>query len=126
MEIQGKVVKILEPQRFSKGDGSEVVRHGFVVETTGERFSKKVCFSVLGDDSFNNMHIAAGGTYNVFFDVESREWKDKWFTECRAWKANPLYEGKKDAPAKESASPVPSAQPAPAGDGGGSADDLPF
>lgn len=87
MEITGKVIKILEPQRFtSKKDGSEIVKNFFVIETQGQ-YTKTIAFSVMGADKFNAMNIAIGGTYTVSFDVESREWNGKYFTECSAWRA---------------------------------------
>ena len=86
MEIQGKVIASLEPQRFvSSKNGNEYVTIVFVIETQGQ-YPKKVAMKVIGEDKFKQMGIAIGGIYNVSFDVESREWKGKWFTECQAWR----------------------------------------
>ena len=86
MEIQGKVIASLEPQRFvSSKNGNEYVSIVFVIETIGQ-YPKKVAMKVIGEDKFKQMGIAIGGIYNVSFDVESREWKGKWFTECQAWR----------------------------------------
>lgn len=125
MEITGKVISILEPQKFtSKKDGSEIVKHFFVIETQGQ-YPKKIAFSVLGQDKFNQMGLVVGGTYNVSFDVESREWQGKWFSDVSAWRAI-RTDGQQAA--QPAASPVPNAQPAPAQDaqGGDNGDDLPF
>lgn len=125
MEITGKVISILEPQKFtSKKDGSEIVKHFFVIETQGQ-YPKKIAFSVLGQDKFNQMGLVVGGTYNVSFDVESREWQGKWFSDVSAWRA--IRTDGQQAP-QPAASPVPNAQPAPAQDaqGGDNGDDLPF
>jgi len=87
MEITGKVLSILEPQRFtSKKDGSEIVKNFFVLETQGQ-YPKKIAFSVLGEDKFKQMGLVVGGVYNVSFDVESREWQGKWFSDVSAWRA---------------------------------------
>lgn len=86
MEIQGKVIAILEPQRFvSKKNGNEYVTTVFVIETQGQ-YPKKVAMKVMGEDKFKQMGIVMGGTYNVSFDVESREWNSKYYTECQAWR----------------------------------------
>ena len=85
-DITGKVIAILEPQRFvSKKNGNEYVTTVFVIETQGQ-YPKKVAMKVMGEDKFKQMGIFMGGTYNVSFDVESREWNGKWFTECQAWR----------------------------------------
>lgn len=87
MEITGKLVQILEPQRFtSRRDGSEIVKNYFVIETQAQ-YPKKVAFSVIGEDKFKQMSLVVGGLYNVSFDVESREWQGKWFTDAVAWRA---------------------------------------
>ena len=86
MEISGKIVKVLDTQRFvSQRNGNEYVKNVFVIETQGN-YPKRVAFSVMGEDKFTQMGIVVGGTYNVSFDVESREWQGKWFTECQAWR----------------------------------------
>ena len=121
MEIQGKAIAILEPQRFvSKKNGNEYVTTVFVIETQGQ-YPKKVAMKVMGEDKFKQMGIAMGGTYNVSFDVESREWQGKWFTECQAWRTQRLDGTQQQAPA-------PAQNPLPennGGDGDGS-DNLPF
>ena len=87
MEIQITILKILETQKFvSKKDGSEIVKNVFIGTTQGQ-YPKKIAFTVMGDDKFNGMGIVVDGTYAVSFDVESREWNGKWFTEASAWKA---------------------------------------
>ena len=86
MEIQGKVIAVLEPQRFvSLKNGNEYVTTVFVIETQGQ-YPKKVAMKVMGEDKFKQMGIVMGGIYNVSFDVASREWQGKWFTECQAWR----------------------------------------
>lgn len=87
MEIQITILKILETQKFvSKKDGSEIVKNVFIGTTQGQ-YPKKIAFTVMGEDKFNGMGIVVDGTYTVSFDVESREWQGKWFTEASAWKA---------------------------------------
>lgn len=135
MEITGKIVKILDAQRFtSKKDGSEIVKNAFVIETQGQ-YPKTICFSVIGEEKFKQMSLVVGNVYNVSFDAESREWNSKFFTELTAWKAVNLDAGQSAqtqqpaaAPSPQPApangvSPFPTADAAPAGD---SSDDLPF
>ena len=119
MEIQGKVIAILEPQRFvSQKNGNEYVTTVFVIETPGQ-YPKKVAMKVMGEDKFKQMGIVMGGTYNVSFDVESREWQGKWLTECQAWRTQRV-DGVQQAAAQTQQQPTP----APAqGDG---SDNVPF
>lgn len=87
MEIQVKIIKVLETQSFtSQKTGNVYVKNVFVGETQGQ-YPKNIAFAVMGEDKFAQMGIVVGGTYNVSFDVESREWRGRWFTEVSAWKA---------------------------------------
>ena len=87
MEIQVKIVNVLPVQTFtSSKTGNSYSKYTFVGETAGQ-YPKKIAFTVMGEDKFNGMGIVVDGTYTVSFDVESREWNGKWFTEASAWKA---------------------------------------
>lgn len=87
MEIQVKIVNVLPVQTFtSSKTGNSYSKYTFVGETAGQ-YPKKIAFTVMGEDKFNGMGIVVDGTYTVSFDVESREWQRKWFTEASAWKA---------------------------------------
>lgn len=98
MEVTGKVIRILEPQRFvSKKNGNEYIRHTFVIETQGQ-YPKRVVFNVIGDDRFNQMGIRQDANYSVSFDIDSREWNGKWFVELTAWKAVCLDGAQQPAP----------------------------
>lgn len=123
MEIQGKVIAILEPQRFvSQKNGNKYVTTVFVIETQGQ-YSKKVAMKVMGEDKFKQMGIVMGGTYNVSFDVESREWQGKWFTECQAWRTQRV-DGTQEQ-TQQSATQTRQ-QPSPAPAKGAGSDNLPF
>lgn len=90
MEISGKVIAVLEPQTFvSQRNGNTYVTNVFVIETSGQ-YQKKIAFKVLGADRFSQMGIVLGHTYNVSFDVDSREWNGRWFTDCVAWRVQDL------------------------------------
>ena len=133
MEIQITILKILETQKFvSKKDGSEIVKNVFIGTTQGQ-YPKKIAFTVMGEDKFNGMGIVVDGTYTVSFDVESREWQGKWFTEASAWKAVRIdgAQGQQQAPqantsqAQAPASPVKENTSGSQG-GGEQNDNLPF
>lgn len=115
LEITGKVMNVL-PTQSGNGKNGEWVKNFFVIQTHGE-YPKNICFSVMGKEKWEKMNIQVGMTYNVSFDVESREWNGKYFTDLSAWKAVNLNGGQngqtqQSAPAAPTAAPSP--QPAPA------------
>lgn len=132
MEISGKIVKVLDTQRFvSQRNGNEYVKNTFVIETQGN-YPKRVAFSVMGEDKFMQMGIVVGGTYNVSFDVESREWQGKWFTECQAWRVQRIDgdavqgEQQKPQPVQQPVQQPISQQQVSQSQGNSPANDLPF
>lgn len=129
MEINVKVIKILAPQAFtSSKDGSSVVKTTFIGETSGQ-YPKKIAFSVLGEEKFKRMAIVVGSNYAVSFDVESREWKDKWFTEASAWRAMCIDGAQQTQQGNAPTPQAPQAQAAPTQApqaSSGNIDDLPF
>ena len=86
MEIQGKIIQLLQPQQINTQKGV-MNKYGFILETNGQ-FAKKIHFQVFGDEKWNalNMANSLNVDANVFFDISSREWNGKWYTQCDAWK----------------------------------------
>ena len=119
MEIQVKVIKVLGEEKFNSKNG-EFVKHYFIGEELQGKYPKKIKFDVIGEDRYANMSIVEGNDYNISFDVSSREWKERWYTQCEAWRAVSLsgatqtpsktqtYTKKKNDGAMLPESPIPS------------------
>lgn len=84
LEVSGKVLQILQEQS-GEGKNGRWVKQDFVIETE-EQFPKKVCFSTWGDKAAEVKKLSAGDSIIVSFNVESREYNGKWYTDLRAWK----------------------------------------
>lgn len=126
MDLNVKIVKILDAQSYvSKSNNQTYVTRFFVGETTNTQYPKMVAFKVFGEEKFNAMGIVVGGTYNVSFDVESREWNGKYFTECQAWRAVRVDVAQTQN-ANNSGTQQANPQPQPAPQPQQSADDMPF
>lgn len=83
MEITGKLIQVLNAQSIAGKNGSSI-KQEFIIETDG-KFPKKVCLSMWGAvvDTFN---YERGETITASFDISSREYNGKWYTEVKAWK----------------------------------------
>ena len=95
MEIKGKLVKVL-PAQTGQGRNGEWKRQEFVIELEGT-FPRKVCISSWGD-KVNVESLTEGSMLNVFFDVESREFNGKWYTNLTAWKIETVGENQQAPP----------------------------
>jgi len=82
MDIIGKLIQVLPEQRGESARGAWV-RGGFVIQTE-EQFPRKIAFSILGEDRVSAMkNIAINTSVKVVFSIESREYQERWYTECR-------------------------------------------
>ena len=119
MEIKGRLSKVL-PVQTGQGRNGEWKKQGFVIELDGT-YPKKVHFQVWGD-KVNVGSLVVGDMINVFFDPESREFNEKWYTDLTAWKVEATGESQQIPP---SMPPLETYQPEDMG-GPPVKDDLPF
>ena len=84
MEVQGRVIQVLPTQSGTSSSGNAWEKSGFVIETGGQ-YPKQIAFEV-----FNSREVAdlaqVGREVIVSVNLESREYKDRWYTTARAWK----------------------------------------
>ena len=83
MELKGKVNKLL-PLQTGMGKNGEWKKQEFIIETEGQ-IPKKVCLSLWGE-KINQFNLRENETVTVSFDLESREFNGRWYTDARAWK----------------------------------------
>lgn len=115
LELTGKLIAVL-PEQTGNGKNGTWVKQEFVVETQ-EKFPKKVCCSAWGDKVDELRNVRQGDTIKVSFNLESREFNSRWYTDVRAWKIEGGNGGGGDVP------PPPMDDFLASGDDGG---DLPF
>jgi hypothetical protein len=137
MEITGKIIAVLPAQGgVSQRTGNQWKSQDYVIETH-DQYPKKCCFRVFGEEKINQFNIQLGEEMTVSFDIDSHEYRGRWFNDVRAWAVNRNVQVPGAAPAAPVAAPVADAAPAaapaaespfppqqPAAEG--SADDLPF
>jgi hypothetical protein len=85
LSLKGKLVKILNLESGISRSGNSWKKQEFVLETQ-DQFPKKVCFNLFNDKVSLLGGFAAGEELEVSFDVESREFNNKWYHNINAWK----------------------------------------
>lgn len=85
MEIKGKLIKHL-PAQTGEGKNGQWQKGGFVLEFESGKFKKTIMFSTWGECVETTAQIPTGMKVDVSFDVESREYNDKYYTDAKAWK----------------------------------------
>ena len=124
MQLTAKLIQVL-PLQSGMGKNGEWKKQDIIVETDGQ-YPKKVCVSIWGDKA-NESVLQVGNILDISFDVESREYNGRWYTDVRAWKvdlAMPTGGSNADMPDYVQQAPPPPA--APVDFTQDDADDLPF
>jgi hypothetical protein len=85
LSLKGKLVKILNLESGISRSGNSWKKQEFVLETQ-DQFPKKVCFNLFNDKVSLLSGFTGGEDLEVSFDVESREFNNKWYHNINAWK----------------------------------------
>jgi hypothetical protein len=85
MEISGMVFIVLDSQSGTSNSGNAWVRHAFVIETEGQ-YPKKIKFDYFSKDPNSKLSISEGDNVTVSFNVESRDYNGKWYSNINAYK----------------------------------------
>lgn len=93
-------------------NGNEWKKQTVVVSTDGQ-YPKTVALTCMGKTVDYSSQLTVGQTIDVEFDVESREYNGKYYTDAKAWKIT-AKSGSTNVPASDAVSATPTS------------DDLPF
>ena len=83
MQITAKLVQLL-PLQTGTGKNGQWKKQDIIVETEAT-YPKKVCISIWGD-KIDAGQLQTGNHLKIDFDVESREFNGRWYTDVKAWK----------------------------------------
>ncbi len=129
MEFQGTVFKIM-PETKGVSQRGEWQRQDVIFEYMDGAYMRKLAITFFNKPADVQI-LKVGESYNVSFNVESREYQDRWYTDVRAWRVTPASATAPSAevpmPQQSYAQPMATAQPAaPAANPADEVDDLPF
>lgn len=90
MDITGRIIQIL-PLQSGQGKNGVWRKQDYIIEIGGQ-YPKKVCFNIWGD-KIDTFAIQLNDELKVDFDLESREFNGRWYTDVRAWNVTRVSEG---------------------------------
>lgn len=133
MEFIGKIIAILPARGGVSKTGNEWKVQEYVIEdSVSGQYPRRMCFDVFGTDKIESFNIQMGEDLKVSFDIDCRQWQDRWFNSIRAWKVERVQAGAPAPAVGGSEIPAPTAPVIPAPTvtpqfpAGDAADDLPF
>ena len=132
MELEGRIARKLNVQTGTSARGSWA-KQEFIFEYQEGNFPSQVCMNVWGDDKVKELDkYQVGDKVKVSFNLSSREYNGRWYTDVRAWRIEPAgydYAQSAGAYSAPTGAPLPQSTPLPSADDMSSPlsdDDLPF
>lgn len=86
MDFQARVIQFLGETTGTSKAGNPWKKKEWVVETFGQ-YPKKVKVQCFGDRS-DSIHLEPGKDYNLYVDLESREFNGRWYTDVSVYRVD--------------------------------------
>ena len=88
--MRGTVIRILPVQEGVSKAGNAWRKGAFVIETDGQ-YPRTVCFNIW-NNRIDDFAVKEGDLVDVRFDVESREYMERWYTDVTAYSISKVDE----------------------------------
>lgn len=89
LEIEGRIVSKLNVQSGTSARGAWE-KQEFIVELQEGNFPSNVCMNVWGADKVRDLEkYQVGDRVKIAFNLSSREYNGRWYTDVRAWRIEP-------------------------------------
>ncbi len=113
LEIEGRIARKLTVQTGTSARGTWS-KQEFIFEYQEGNFPTQICMNVWGDEKVKDFEkYQVGDKVKVSFNLSSREYNGRWYTDVRAWRIEPAGAAAPnyDAPASYSTAPAYAAPP---------------
>ena len=89
MELEGRIVRKLAVQSGNSARGTWS-KQEFVFEYQEGNYPSQVCMNVWGEEKVKDLDkYQVGDKVKVSFNLSSREYNGRWYTDVRAWRIEP-------------------------------------
>ena len=86
MQIEGKLIKILESEGGTSKNGKAWSKQSCIIETDN-KYNNQVCITAFGDDKINDLNkLKIGENVAIDCNVYSREYNGKYYNQIDGWK----------------------------------------
>lgn len=122
LELEGRIARKMNVQGGTTARGAWS-KQEFIFEYQEGNFPSQVCMHVWGDDKVRELDkYQVGDKVKVSFNLGSREYNGRWYTDVRVWRIEPALAHPVQAPVQMPEPPMPTEADMPEA----SIDDLPF
>ena len=86
LELEGKITRKLNVQTGTSARGAWA-KQDFIFEYQEGNYPAQVCMNVWGEDKVKELErIKEGEKVKISFNLSSREYNGRWYTDVRAWR----------------------------------------
>ena len=107
----GKLIQKLPLQSGISKTGNSWQKQEFVIETM-EQFPRKICANLWGEKTAVLETLNIDDKIVMSFDLESREFNGKWYTDVKAWKVEAVSATPQATQTRQTAQPETNIAPA--------------
>ena len=109
LELEGRIARKLGVQSGTSARGAWS-KQEFVFEYQEGNFPTQVCMNVWGEDKVRELDkYQVGDKVKISFNLSSREYNGRWYTDVRAWRIEPSGAVPQTVNAQVESAPMPSA-----------------
>ena len=89
LELEGRIARKLKVQTGTSARGAWS-KQEFIFEYQEGNFPTQVCMNVWGEDKVRDLDkYQVGDKVKISFNLSSREYNGRWYTDVRAWRIEP-------------------------------------
>lgn len=91
MEITGKIIHVLPETTGVSKAGKPWKKREYVLETLEGQYPQKILFDFFGERA-DQYPLTVGQIIKLSFDINSREYNGRWFTNISGWRVEEVGE----------------------------------
>lgn len=89
LELEGRIARKFSVQTGNSARGAWS-KQEFIFEYQEGNFPSQICMNVWGDDKVRELEkYQVGDKVKISFNLSSREYNGRWYTDVRAWRIEP-------------------------------------
>ena len=89
LELEGRIARKLNVQSGTSARGAWH-KQEFIFEYQEGNFPSQICMNVWGEDKVRELDkYQVGDRVKISFNLSSREFNGRWYTDVRAWRIEP-------------------------------------
>ena len=97
LSIKGHLIKKNDIENIENKEGKKWTKQTFILQTPAE-YNNQICFQLFGEEKIKLLDThKIGDQIEVFFNISSREYNNRYYHNVDAWKINGVNDMNQDS-----------------------------